>query len=134
MLRTLLESYFKRSIDSRDAFDQTALMYATERGRIDLVEILLENGSDTEIKNSDNETALIIASRLDNVSIIAVLLKAGADIEAANLDGQTPLMVAVLNFSYKAARFLLENGAETNKCDSGILGYNILVTCKIQIV
>ena len=50
-----------------------------------------------------------------------VLLKTGADIEAVNLDGQTPLMVAVLHVSYKAARFLVENGADADKCDSGKL-------------
>ena len=120
MLRTLLGSYLRRSIDLKDAFDKTALMYATEMGRVDLLEILLENGSVTEMRNSSHDTALIIASRHDNVGIIAVLLKTGADIEAVNLDGQTPLMVAVLHLSYKAARFLVENGADADKCDSGM--------------
>jgi ankyrin repeat protein len=52
-----------------------------------------------------------------NTVIIEKLLKAGADPNLATADGMTPLMIVARSTSVKAARLLLEHGANVNAAE-----------------
>ena len=51
------------NVDARDAEGKVALMYAAQRGFIDIVQILLAKGSDSNSKGYDGSSALILAAR-----------------------------------------------------------------------
>ena len=51
------------NIDARDVEGRVALMYASKLGLIDIVQILLARGSDSNSKGYDGTTALILAAR-----------------------------------------------------------------------
>ena len=61
--------------------------------KINKIKILLEKGSDPDIKNENNETALMIASKLNNHEIVELLLINGADPNIGGLKTSTTLSI-----------------------------------------
>ena len=61
--------------------------------KINKIKILLEEGSDPDIKNKNNETALMIASKLNNHEIVELLLINGADPNIGGLKTSTTLSI-----------------------------------------
>jgi hypothetical protein len=80
---------------------------------IEIVESLIEYGSDLETTNTFGETALVVAC-WNNVSleIIHSLLKHGANIHHVCNDGTTPLVACCrMNSSIEIVKLLLQYGA-----------------------
>ena len=76
---------------------QTALILAAEKGKWDVVGILVKHGADVNVKGekyvcqfsnintitgSSGETALIVAAEEGNLDIVNMLVEAGADVNA----------------------------------------------------
>ena len=89
--------------------DQTALMWAAAEGHAEVVELLLESGSDVHARSRFGATALLLAARKGDVATARALLEGGADVNAAEpllvfdarvdveesqTSGRTPLLVA----------------------------------------
>ena len=79
-----------------DKYGVTPLMHAVLNRNIYILELLLKNGADTDMKNDSGKTALMYAANRDT-NIIRFLVESCADINAQNLDGKTALMYNVLN-------------------------------------
>jgi ankyrin repeat protein len=63
----------------------TALMQAAHSGSTDAVRILLENGSDPNLKESANgQTAIMFAAAADRVDVVNLLMAGGADVAATS--------------------------------------------------
>ena len=63
----------------------TALMQAAHSGSTDAVRILLENGSDPNLKETANgQNAMMFAAAADRVDVVKLLLSRGADINATS--------------------------------------------------
>lgn len=65
------------SVDAHNAFNQTILMYAINRGNIDMVKFLITNGADINTIDIDGNTPLMYAAiketvvfEIDNISIL----------------------------------------------------------------
>ena len=67
----------------------TALMCAVNHGDLDIVEVLLKNGSDVNAKNKDGKTALMHSFFRDRDEIAQKLIDEGADIEIKDNTGRT---------------------------------------------
>lgn len=80
-------------IDGADEQGQTALHFASDRGSIDCIKLLVEKGANINAKDSDGigilQTAL--SAELD-VDIVRLLLEAGANPDAQDIDGDSPRM------------------------------------------
>ena len=102
-------------VNSTDFIGQTALMYAAEQGRIEVVEYLVENGADVNAKSSakGRGTALIYAASVNRVVVMEYLLKHGADINATTYNKETALFWATAKGYIKAVNLLLKNNADT---------------------
>jgi len=74
----------------------TALMDATQQGETGLVDYLLEQKSDPNIKSKDGQTALILAVGRNDASMVASLLANGADPEATDKLGLSAIKYAKL--------------------------------------
>jgi len=103
-------------IDSRDQWGNSALMYASMQGNVDIGLMLVERGADVTFKRtaSDNWTALHMASNKATLPLVQALLEAGADVSAMGSTGETALMAALLENNIDVAMFLVENGADVN--------------------
>lgn len=84
-------------------------------GNNEMVEFLLNNGADPNVRNEDGTTPLHIAAEcgdpyvyIDRVKIADMLMKHGADPNAGDSHKQTPLMIAADNgrFKSKISKFM----------------------------
>ena len=70
-------------------YGYTPLYLAAERGHIDIVKLLINNGANISEKSSDGETPLYWVAREGYVDIVKLLLSAGADPYIADNEGET---------------------------------------------
>lgn len=93
----------------------TALSYAAEYGHKNMIEFLLENKANVNVRTHQNETPLMFASWKGHNEIVSLLLENGADVNAESNKGKTALMIAAECGRTKAVKLLLENGASIDK-------------------
>ena len=91
-----------------------ALLEASKKGHVEIVEMLLNNGVDVNAKGNGNDTALYLASKYGHVEIVEMLLENGANVNEKNQDGWTALHQASLRGEIEILEMLLENGANVN--------------------
>ncbi|PTD06357.1 Vegetative incompatibility protein HET-E-1 [Fusarium culmorum] len=89
--------------------DQPLLVWAAANKKADIVEILLEKGSDIKVKDKNGCTALCVTN---NTQITEILLNHGAQLETRNLRNNTPLICAARGGWKKKVAFLLKKGAD----------------------
>jgi len=66
------------SVDAKDPMGGTALMRASIRGHLPIVEVLVERGADVNAKDPRGKTALTLASYMGNLEIVNYLKSKGA--------------------------------------------------------
>jgi ankyrin repeat protein len=104
---------------SSKAYQNTALHQAADLGRVDIVQLLLDQGADIEAKNELFATPLHIAVWAGYQDIVELLLLDNkANIEAKYADGISPLHVAVLKGYRSIVELLLDRGASTGAKDN----------------
>ena len=114
-------------------FDEgtTALMIASYYGYADLVNALIQNNADVNLKNKRNYTALLYATDIwarqgigiydSNYNVVELLVMNNADVNAVNNYGWSPLFFAADNSNSDIVTFLADNGANINLIsDEGI--------------
>jgi len=67
------------TLDSQCIEGETPLIFATGMGQASIVELLLAQGADPNVRNDQSETALMTAVRFGYDDIAAALIRAGAD-------------------------------------------------------
>ena len=76
-------------------YRDTPIYHAIRDGNVEIVQMLLSSGADTEIPNRSDETALIAAIQDEEVEIVRLLIEAGANLDVtAKFREQTPLELA----------------------------------------
>lgn len=105
--------------------ETTALHQACAKAYYDIVELLLDNGANTEVTDKYNITPLMLASKYRKYSITKLLLTRGAKVNghAAN-GGNTSLHIACVGGCIKCVEELLAHGADTTIKNS--MGYTPL--------
>lgn len=90
----------------------TPLHLAADRGREDIVGLLLDRGADPNARNRDGSTPLHYAALNDHAGPVGLLLDRGADPNARNNFNRTPLYYAVVHRKAHTARLLILRGAD----------------------
>ncbi|KAJ5734757.1 hypothetical protein N7533_013160 [Penicillium manginii] len=120
-------------VDIQDpATGRTALSFAAQLGNVQMTELLLRNGANTNIRQysltkgycdeSHQKDMIWISGRFplhwailfDHTAIVELLLQYRANPNAANGSGRTVLQEACFKNSPKMAKMLLEAGADVN--------------------
>lgn len=102
----------KKQINLMSECGRTALVWAIEKNRQDIVELLLSRGADPNIAlPSTGSAPLLIATRLNLQNFIECLITSGARINDRNADGISPLMWAAWNQKDEMVESLLALGA-----------------------
>ena len=94
------------------AYGGAALFNAILKDRTSMVESLLKNGVEINIKTPDGTTPLMAAAARGSIEIINLLLAKGADMNAGNNAGETAFQVA-MRYGFTSAAELLKS-AGTN--------------------
>lgn len=106
-----------------EAFTQTALAYAAEKGLEDIARALVNLGPGRvglDARGWRNMTPLLCAAREGHVGVVRLLMGHAQDVVDANavdVDGCTPLICAVQNEHYETAEFLVGLG---ERVDAGV--------------
>jgi len=87
---------YKRRLTSAGLDGATPLYIAAQRGRRDVVALLMERGADPNIRTSNGSTVLMAAAQSSDPEIAIMLLGNGSDINATNEFGESPLLIAAL--------------------------------------
>jgi hypothetical protein len=101
----------KADVDSRDAHGNTALIYASKSGNIDLVEFLIHYGATLDLKGRDGNTALHEASSCGFLKCVQALVESGANINEANMRNLFPLELARINGHFHVEEYLRRHQA-----------------------
>jgi uncharacterized protein len=102
----------KINVDARNAEDESPLMMAALKGKLEAVRALLARDADV---NKTGWTPLHYAASAgssQHLAIIALLLENHAYIDATSPNGTTPLMMAAQYGSTEAVQLLLDEGAD----------------------
>ena len=85
----------------------TALMLACDKGRLRIVELLLERGANIEDQDGDGHTALMIACKKERADVVRLLVAAGD-----YLDAEDAQVAAALSISSKEVQDAIFAGLE----------------------
>jgi uncharacterized protein len=111
-------------LNARDDFDRTALMEASQHGHLHTAQLLLEQGADISVTDSDGQSALFAAAAGGHVAMMDMLVKRGLSITAVDSKGNTLLMIAA-DFGHTAAtEWLIQHCVPVNAVDDS--GYAAL--------
>ncbi|KAG9253907.1 ankyrin repeat-containing domain protein [Emericellopsis atlantica] len=122
----------------RDFHQATPLHRAAAHGHLDIMTYLLDHGANLDAKNSGANATPITHACTSNakedtkIAVVALLLRRGADAESFDpVRRKTNVCHALDRHHYRLARFLLENGANT-EAFRGAIGQALLVTAISQ--
>ena len=114
----LLLSHLALQVDATNAVDETALMMAALKGRLDWVQRLLDRGAQA---NRSGWTALHYAASGPEPKVLGLLLDRGAQIDAPSPNRTTALMMAARYGDERSVDLLLARGADARaKNDLGL--------------
>lgn len=102
------------SVNSEDPYTRTPIFWAIEYGHLNIVNHLIENGAQVNVKGYSDLTPLHLASKHGRKDIVILLLRADAESDATDSDGCTPLHIACENAKLDVARVLISHGANIN--------------------
>ena len=99
-------------INAKNSKGHTGLHLASERGKLDVVECLVEAGADLEAKSSSGRTALRVTAVKGRTAIASYLISKGANVNEKDTKGTSPLAAAATGGHSGMVECLLKNGAE----------------------
>lgn len=91
--------------------NRTLIEMAISDEDLDMVELLVENGADVNIRDG---SPLVKAIEMDNIRFVKYLLSVGADPNIQDYDGNTALHIAVIDDNIKIIKLLLQYGADSD--------------------
>lgn len=90
----------------------TALMFSAANGHVDVVNLLLEEGENTDLRDGYNGcTALILATRWGFMEVVKALVNAGADVNIRDDLRRSAIDYAIAADYLSIATFLRNSGA-----------------------
>ena len=115
---------------------QTPLFVASERGFVEIVEMLLSHGANTECTDTRRSTPLITAGKYGQMRVGKLLLDHGANIEASNQHNFTALAECCDHGRVEMAHMLLKRGAKFDRFDEwgSTPLHQAAVHCPVEVV
>jgi ankyrin repeat protein len=107
------EQYTDLNVQDRNG--KTALLYASEKKNVEMVDALLSPRTNVNVQNERGETPIMLAANSDNVKMATLLLDKGSpDVDIQDTRGDTPLIYAALSNNVEMAQLLLKAGAQVD--------------------
>lgn len=100
------------NVNSGDEDGYTSLLFASENGRHDAVELLIRLGAEVNAKNAAGESSIWLASRYGHETIVRTLMENGADLNSSDELEQTAISAAAEGGHLRVVEILLEKGAD----------------------
>gem|GEM_PF-4335346 len=117
----LVKSFIAQGVDvnQREGDGTTALLWACKKNHADIIELLLKEGADVELREpSTGNSPLITAAAEGYVSVVHSLVAKKAQIEGTDKSGRTPLQWAAAANKITTTATLIYLDANVNHVDS----------------
>jgi len=119
----------------RESRGKTLLYYASEMGRLEIIEALLAVGADINMAISNGKTPLSIACQENKPEVVRILLQARPppEVNAKDKTGKTALIEAALSGSVECVRLLLQANPpadphiKVNPCNTALTYANTMI-------
>ena len=107
----------------------TALMFASQKGKFDIVKLLVKNSAYINVKSNHGSTALMFAVKSNKYETVKILVESGADVNIKDDENISPIMATQNDGILK---LLLENGANYNDINKTSNFYKLYIHKKIK--
>lgn len=106
-------------LECRNGYKQTLLMFASEKGAVKCLKLLIENKADVDAREGGykERRALHFAADSGNTECVKELLRKNAKIDALTKYGHTPLSLASRRGHLETVKVLLRYKANTETLD-----------------
>ena len=104
--------------DSGIFTDNIAIHELFDRGEYQIVQSLLQSGSDPNLLDANENSLLLKSAQLNQDDLVSLLINLNADVNLKNYNGATALIYAVKNGKLDSVKLLLDKHAEININDS----------------
>lgn len=122
----LVGTYWLVDLEVRDTRGRTALYLAAERGDLDAVSRLIEQGAVIDARDNCRWTPLMRAAQNGHLPVVRELLATGAELNAQDKEGYNALILSVITAQQSVVEYLLEQGIERDVQDDK-LGWTALM-------
>ncbi|XP_078594817.1 death-associated protein kinase 1-like [Branchiostoma floridae x Branchiostoma japonicum] len=92
--------------------DQTSLHVASRHGHTKVVNLLIQNGADPEVRDREGLTSLHVASKHGQTEVVELLIRHGVELEPKDSEQSTPLHLAAARGHTGTCELLIRSGAE----------------------
>ncbi|XP_071121341.1 uncharacterized protein [Mytilus edulis] len=96
--------------DLINEFGRTPLLFAAEKGHLEVITYLVTQGSKLEARDCNENTPLILAAEEGHLEVVTYLVTKGSKLEASDVDGETALHNAAWNGDIDITKLLTEKG------------------------
>jgi cytohesin len=104
--------------DNFNDWAASPLSCAARSGHLEVVEMLLRAGADTEVQDGEGRTVLMVAACEGHGPVVEALIAAGADLEMIDDEGRTALHRAAEEGHAEVVEVLLRLGADARAADA----------------
>ena len=94
-------------LNHQDSNNFTALHFAVQEKRADVVQVLIDAGADIETKDDEGRSPLLLASIEGELTTVKTLVEAGADVRATDAERDTCLTLAAHFGHTETVRYLV---------------------------
>ncbi len=105
------------NINANDDDGNTAILFAAEKGRIDVVNYLIEQGAYINYENT-GITACHLAANKGHLEVVKLLIEKGALVNAETHEGMNALQFAAMEGHTEVINYLINHGANVNASDT----------------
>lgn len=106
---------FKSFVNGKTTDNKTPLHYASFRGNIEIIKLLISNYADASAKTSSGLNMMHFACQGNQTSsLVYFKMKARLNVHFGDMNDNTPLHIAVINASEQALIYLLQWNANPN--------------------
>ncbi|VDI65761.1 Hypothetical predicted protein [Mytilus galloprovincialis] len=108
----------KSEVNNRDGEGRTALYKASEAGKTNVVQLLLEKNADVNQCDMYNESPLYVACKAKHCVIVDILLQNMASVSQCTTSTKSPLHEACAEGCNDIVELLLKTNVDVNRCDN----------------